>query len=651
MDGKLREKLIVGIAAVLFFAAFGAVAYLDRPHGTVGHDFGQDDFTVVMERNQGHLALPEFPSDLLIFGAGQEASLDFTVTNNDQDNDIDTVYITIPGGEVLNATTEWFDPLFTHEWDFSKTSEDVAKVYARDDLPGRVFGGSAQYDVAGNIDDALDHNENLGISEGITITLDFNAPTTPGVKMDEEAINLEVTDEQNETVGPAQKYSVLPFPYPYLVIDADFEFYLFELTGANAELDIEYGGSMLFGSGTRASNFKTSDHGFRYLSSGGSTVAVIEAPDNTTIVNPVIKAKTDGGGQYTIDMIRYVTSTIDPGQPSNSWVTTRSSQIGYSGQLPPTAGDIVDLDIDGDGLFTDNDGDIDGDGIPNDQDTDPYDSGVTNHHPVIHDISPSATRIPKNKDLELTVTASDADSDTLAYSWSVTPNTGWTGSTPSVIVDLSDFEPGTYVFTVVVTDGEGGTDQSQITIEVTESEGVDGPPVWMIILIIVVILAIVGAVVFYVMRGGEGEEEIPEELAPQPPEEFVEGPVEAPMMLEEAPSIAEEYEEDLEDEFDEDLMDELEEGPVTAVSRDALGLPDESEMQEVQDLELLIDEMERTEEEIGDVCPECSAPLGPYDSRCGNCGAEFELALECPNCGAVIEEDAASCPSCNVSFQ
>ncbi|MBN1539095.1 MAG: hypothetical protein JW939_03040, partial [Candidatus Thermoplasmatota archaeon] len=158
MEGRTREKLIVGIAALLFFAAFGAVAYFDRPHGTVGDDFGQDDFTAVIARNEGHLSLPEFPPDLLIFGAGNEASLDFSVTNQDQDNDIDTVYITIPDGEVLNSTTKWFDPLFPHEWDFSKEAVDVAKIYARDDLPGRVFGGSAQYDVAGNIDDALDHN-------------------------------------------------------------------------------------------------------------------------------------------------------------------------------------------------------------------------------------------------------------------------------------------------------------------------------------------------------------------------------------------------------------------------------------------------------------------------------------------------------------
>ncbi|MGA1873743.1 MAG: PKD domain-containing protein [Thermoplasmatota archaeon] len=656
MNRKMREKVIVGVAAVLFFAAFGAVAYLDRSHGTVGDDFGQDDFTVVMERNQGHLALPEFPSDLLIFAAEQEASLDFTVTNNDQDNDIDTVYITIPDGEVLNATAEWYDPLFTHEWDFTKQNDDVAKVSARDDLPGRVFGGSAQYDVAGNIDDALDHNSNLAISEGITITLDFLAPDTPGTRMGSDAINLQVSDEQTETEGPFNRYSVAPFPYPYLVIDEDYEFLLFELSGTNADLDIEYGGTMLFGSGTRASDFQVSEHGFKYRSSEGSIVTVLEAPTGSTIVNPVIRSISDGGGQFTLSMVRYLTGVIDPGQPSSSWVTVENAQNDYTGQLPMNAGDMLELDIDGDGLFTDNDDDIDGDGIPNDQDTDPYDSGVTNHHPVISDIVPSASRIPKNKDLELEAIASDADGDSMTYSWAATPDTGWTGNGATVIVDLGGFEPGTYTFTVTVSDGEGGNDQATETVEVTASEEADGPPMWMIVLIIVVILAIVGAVVFYVLRGGETEEEeIPEELAPQPPDAF-EGP-EAPAIGGE--EISEDYgmeggmmEEDLEEGMLEEDMLEGIEGPAMAPpTEEVYDLPDESEMQEVQDLEALIDEMERTEEEIGDVCPECSAPLGPYDSKCGNCGAEFELALECPNCGAVIEEDTESCPGCGVSFQ
>ncbi len=653
MEKKNRERLIVGVAAILLLAAFSAVAYLDRSHGTVGDDFGQDDFTVEMERNEGHLTIPDFPSDLLIFGAGHEASLDFTVTNSDADNDIDTVYITIPDGEVVNATTEWYDNLFTHDWEFNATSEEVAKISAVDDLPGRVFGGSAQYDVAGNIDDALDYDETLSISEGITITLEFIVPSETGVRVGANAIDLEVADEMTEGSDASSKYSMDPFPYPFLVIDVDFEFLLYELEGSNADLDIEWDGTSLFGSGSRASEFTSSEHGYKYTSDNGNTVAVLNSPPEGTIVNPVITPTDDAGGQFTLDMVQFKTATIDPEAPSSTWVTVEASQEDYTGDLPTTAGEAVPLDIDGDGLFTDNDGDIDGDGIINEEDTDPNDPGVTNHHPTISPLVPSATSIAKNKDLTITASAADADSDAMTYAWSVSPYTGWTGTGSEVVVDLGDFEPGTYTFTVLVSDGNGGTVQSSTTIEVTEADESSGPPVWVIILIILVILVIVGAVVFYVIRGGEGaEDEIPEELAPQPPESF-EDPMGDPGYDSPFQTGDLEEEDDMYDDtvVDESVMDESYENDMDAAPPgDIVPLPEDPEMQEVNDLESLIDEMERTEEEIGDVCPECSAPLGPYDAECGNCGAKFELALECPSCGAVVEEDVDACPGCGVGF-
>lgn len=670
MDGKSREKLIVGIAALLFFAAFGAVAYLDRPHGKVGDDFGQDDFTAVIEKNEGHLSLPEFPSDLLIFGAGNEASLDFSVTNQDQDNDIDTVYITIPDGEVMNSTTEWFDPLFQHEWDFSKEANDVAKISARDDLPGRVFGGSAQYDVAGNIDDALDHNSMLGIDEGITITLDFKAPSIPGIKMGAKAINLQVSDEQTESSDSSNRYSVMPFPYPYIVIDTDYEFIIFRLTSNNADLDIEYGGSMLFGSGSRGSSIVISPFGFKYVSSDGSIVAVLEVPeDPITIINPLLYTTADGGGEFTLDMFKYRTLTVEPGLPSSEWVSILSSQEDYSGELPATAGGSIELDIDGDGLFNDNDDDIDGDGIINEEDSDPYDPGVVNHHPDIS-IQTTITSVARNKDLVIDTTATDEDQDTLIYSWSVSPDTGWTDNKASVTVDLDDFEPGIYTFMVQVSDGKGGIDHASITVEVTEPDETEGPPIWLIIIIIVVILVVVAAVVFYVLRNEEREEEVPEELEPHPldgleedisatppveeytgerysaTEDYSLGEVPGQELMEgEGEDELEEFEEE-EEEFTEGVVEEV----PSPVSQEYPGLPEESEMDEVKDLELLINEMEKAEEEIGDTCPECGGALGPYDASCPSCGAEFDIALECPNCGALIDEGAVSCPKCGTNF-
>ncbi len=648
MNGKTRERLIVGVAAILFFAAFGAVAYLDRSHGTVGDDFGQDDFTVVMERNSGHLSIPSFPSDLIILGAGQDASLDFTVTNNDEDNDIDTIYISIPGATMDNATTEWFDSLFTHEWDYTSPSSGTAKLTARDDLPGRNFGGSAQYDVAGNIDDALDHEPNMGISEGITITLDFKAPSTSGTKVGSQAINLEVADEQTENPGSTNRFSVEPFPYPYTVIDVDYEFYLLELSGANAGIYIEYGDEVLFHSGSRASDFRSSDYGYIYKAENGNTVVVLDAPTDGSIVNPVIYPLEENlGGQFIVEMFHYKTASIDPSEPKENWVDVEAHVEDYEGDLPMSLDEVVELDIDGDGLFTDDDDDIDGDGIPNDQDTAPFDSSITNHHPVISDIGYTESPISKDKDLTLTPVVTDVDGDELTYQWTVDERAVWSANTRNVVVDLDDFEPGFYTFRLKVTDGEGGEAQEYQLIEVTEADQGSEFPIWVIILIVVVVLAIIVGV-YFVMRGRELEEE-PEEMAPMPPEPqgigapptigFEEGEIEESMMDEE------DYDEEIEDILGGETLE------IEGTYEEELDLPEESEMQEIHDIEALIDEMEKTEEEIGDVCPECGAPLGPYDSACGNCGAEFELALECPNCGAVVEEDLDTCPNCGVSFE
>jgi len=320
----------------------------------------------------------------------------------------------------------------------------------------------------------------------------------------------------------------------------------------------------------------------------------------------------------------------------------------YEGDIPLSLADVVELDIDGDGLFTEDDDDIDGDGIPNDEDTAPFDSGITNHHPVIGTIDFSGSPISKDKDLVLTPEVTDVDGDDLTYQWTVDERAVWSATTKDVVVDLDDFEPGFYTFRLQVTDGSGGEDEAFAWIEITEAEQDSEFPIWVIILIVVVVIAVIVGV-YFVMKG-KGLEEEPEEMAPIPPEPQDFGEHASAVMgedKEEDSMMEEEYEE----EVDEMLVPPTIGMEETVEVEETLGFPEESEMQEIQDIETLIDEMERTEEEIGDVCPECGAPLGPYDSRCGNCGAEFELALECPNCGAVVEEDLDSCPSCGVSFE
>ncbi len=664
MNSRMRERLIVITAAILFFAAFGAVAYFDRPHGTVGTEFGEGDFTADVEKNQGHMSIPELPSDLMVLGAGQDTSLDFTVQNQDEDNDIDTVYINIPGSTILDGSTEWYIPTEEHEWNLTTPSDDVAKFTAVDDLPGRVFGGSSQYDVAGNIDDALDHSKDEGISEAITITLDFTAPATAGARTGNSAIDLQVADEQTEPEDGTtpQRFSQEPFPYPYLVLDTDHEFYLFSFESQNADLAIDYGNERLFSTGTRASDFLSSEYGFKYTATDGSTKILLDAPDDDVSVTPVITAESDGGGTYTIDMVHYRTVSIVP----TAELEVINDQVDYTGDLPETAGELdPPLDGDGDGLFLDNDDDWDNDGVPNDEDTSPFDNTIANHRPVFEEIQKSATEIPANKELTLTAVASDVETDPadLVYTWSVDEDPSWSDS--GRVITVTDFEPGTYTFHVTISDGSDETVEGQTTVVIAEAEEEPSFPIIWIIIIVVLAIIIIAVLLYFVTRGREEEEEEPEELPPdveagmpQPGAESMDyeiGAVPPPSEVEpvmpqpEAVGVMEQetYEEPLQEE--EVVEETVPPGPPAAEEESVMD--EDSELEEVQDLESLMQDMERTEEEMGDVCPECGSPLGPYDTQCGSCGAQFEIALECPNCGAVIEEKVDTCPNCGVQFQ
>jgi len=97
MEFKTKERVVSAIAVMLLVASFGALIYLDRSHGGFGSSIDAGEVATSVIKNTGHLTVPELPDDLLIFGAGTEASLDLAVENLDQDNDIDTVFRNGPG--------------------------------------------------------------------------------------------------------------------------------------------------------------------------------------------------------------------------------------------------------------------------------------------------------------------------------------------------------------------------------------------------------------------------------------------------------------------------------------------------------------------------------------------------------------------------
>jgi len=587
---------------------------------------GHEQVVMDVETKSGHLAPTGLPTGMIIMGRGQEVTLDFPINNEDPDNDVDTITVTIPGAEVTGSSYEWYNSV-VHEWTLDNTTDpDTVRYSAQDDFSGSEVGESDYYDVVGNADDALDFVD--PVSEKITISVTFKAPDTTGFKTDKDAIQVTAEDLKTEASG-----SVMEFPkYPFLVTDDGESFFIFILKTAGFNMDILYGNSKLF-TPTRASDFLTSENGFLYTE-GDQKMAIVDKPTDDTRVVPLITAEDGTTGPFELSWFEFTVTDVSADQ-----VDSETLESAYTESIPEGIGEL-NLDLDGNGILNSNDPDIDGDGYDNEVDPDPYDDGVGNNRPT--GLTPSSNavdgRIKEGDTLILSATAIDADE--LTYTWTnqqtEATHTGaeWT---------ITGLEPGIYTFTVEVTDDINDPVNTTITIDVEEEEGKDGISPIIIVLIIIVVLVIIAAVVFFVLRGREGEEEEPMEIPPDV------GP----------PTVEDEYEEPLDETeypggppvFEEEEVYEEEEAPAyeeETVETEILEPPRES--QEVQDLESLIEDLESTEEEMEDVCPECGSPLDPTDIECPSCGAQFEVALECPNCGAAVSEDDTACPSCGVSF-
>jgi hypothetical protein len=152
------------------------------------------------------------------------------------------------------------------------------------------------------------------------------------------------------------------------------------------------------------------------------------------------------------------------------------------------------------------------------------DEPPANNAPVISEAKADKTTVKKDEKFTLTVSATDEDGDELTYTWKVNLISTWEKTGTSV--DVEDLEPGTYIFTVTVSDGE---DEVTRTVTVTVEEEEDDP-ISIIIIIVIVVIAILAIllILFFILKGGKKEEEeapVEEESAEgeMPEEESLEG--------------------------------------------------------------------------------------------------------------------------------
>jgi hypothetical protein len=63
---------------------------------------------------------------------------------------------------------------------------------------------------------------------------------------------------------------------------------------------------------------------------------------------------------------------------------------------------------------------------------------------------------------------------------------------------------------------------------------------------------------------------------------------------------------------------------------------------------------EYSEQELGGVCPACSARIPEGSTECAECGLvvnpEANMA-RCPDCDAIVGDEVSRCPNCGIEFE
>ncbi len=95
----------------------------------------------------------------------------------------------------------------------------------------------------------------------------------------------------------------------------------------------------------------------------------------------------------------------------------------------------------------------------------------TNNYPIIVSLESDKDWVTPSGSCEVYCAASDADRDSLTYTWSATGGT-FSGAGP-ITTWIAPHVPGAYTLTVTVTDGRGGEVTRQLTLEVRANH----PPV------------------------------------------------------------------------------------------------------------------------------------------------------------------------------
>jgi hypothetical protein len=198
---------------------------------------------------------------------------------------------------------------------------------------------------------------------------------------------------------------------------------------------------------------------------------------------------------------------------------------------------------------------------------------VENTAPVIGEggITGPAEEVKEGESFTLSVSATDGQGDDLTYTWTQNMDTSWEKTGASITVE--DLEPGTYTFTVTVSDGTlSDTETFSVTIAEKEVED-DDPTMVIIIIVVVVLLVILLIIILVVMKGKKKEEEMHEESEPMGEEDMAVETGDMPM--------EEGYEQPMEESYEQPMEESYEQPPVEEPVMDEESMPPAEEEEPV----------------------------------------------------------------------
>jgi hypothetical protein len=172
-----------------------------------------------------------------------------------------------------------------------------------------------------------------------------------------------------------------------------------------------------------------------------------------------VRAKEDGlVGKFVLDMYKIQVTDTDIGYVQKTEIVSD-----YKDDLPSQIGEVIDCDLDKDGILNNVDDDMDGDEIPNSEDNFPR---IYNLMPVVTEKTSNLT-VKENQIFTLIIEANDPEMEDVTYSWTHNRDSSWTASENEI--DISGFEPGTYIFTVTIGDEFGNTRTDEIEVVIEEN--------------------------------------------------------------------------------------------------------------------------------------------------------------------------------------